>query len=516
MELKLMAVKPITQPDIADIVEKHKLYDTTQVVANGNHVMGAEITINDKAYWVSEPRDVGFIVKVKYEEDTNELDPVLREWGPHDQVCRMQTDAQLQRWIRTNSPLETTVMFRLLKRIACFDPFRSKEFPGKISITRDVHAYYDNKQTAMTPARAFQFMFPEFDHKTIIRMTDDYLNTFCQREFTLHVGSSADDFTLAYSGQQCMRENVSTSAGRKHIADSCMRYEFEHLPCHPTTAYASDDFNIIYLTDQHGKIGGRCVVYVNHPSGIPQAGPIYGVSEQAIDMIGAKLYEMEAEFFHSADWGGARLKRIEYDNHSFIGPYLDVHPQSLDDNGNHLIVCKHGGIDASVYQGIYNEFEYHCENCECGLHPDDSYYSEDTSCTYCESCFYDEHFYCDYSQCDVHRENGIEVWVSGWNNSYSTQLVDRDYVYGGNDFLKCTDGEWWDMDLTTYCEYEDSHISPEDLDGYFTCDEDGELYPNSHKAETVCGKTVALHHMDEGWQLQPNGKWEMIQNEMEL
>ena len=124
-----------------------------------------------------------------------------------------------------------------------------------------------------------------------------------------------------------------------------MRYDFDNLPAHPATAYASGDFEIVYTTDQDGYIASRCVVYLNEDGDQKQAGPIYGVSEQALDIISNHLTAQNTNL--DGLWDGAKLKRIPYGSSGFIAPYLDPEPRRLADDGDHLVVCHRGEIDLS-------------------------------------------------------------------------------------------------------------------------------------------------------------------------
>ena len=151
-----------------------------------------------------------------------------------------------------------------------------------------------------------------------------FLQKFANRDLTLSVSRDREAFKLAYSGDQAPMENIDTTWTRKSSASSCMRYDFEHLKCHPAEVYGSGDFEIITVFDSDKRIAARCVVYVAHDSGIPQAGPIYGVSEQALDMVEHHLIGRCAEL-RNPDWCGARVIAVpecarEYPPTSVIGP----------------------------------------------------------------------------------------------------------------------------------------------------------------------------------------------------
>ena len=123
--------------------------------------------------------------------------------------------------------------------------------------------------------------------------------------------------------EMCIRDR------RKSSASSCMRYDFDHLPVHPVTAYASGDFQMLWTEDSDGKIASRCVVRVM-PDGQYRGGPIYGVSEQAIDMLEHHIKSTpNGEYGADDAWVGARLLRqpTQDDPDAFYAPYLDPEPR---------------------------------------------------------------------------------------------------------------------------------------------------------------------------------------------
>jgi len=210
-----------------------------------------------------------------------------------------------------------------------------------------------DREVAMKPARAFAIMFPELDHKQIIQLTDQYLERFAKRELFIREGSDAKDFVKAYSGEQAPTDNINTTYQRKSSASSCMRYSFDQLPVHPVTAYASGDFNMLWTEDKDGKIASRCVVRVME-DGAYRGGPIYGVSEQAIDILEHHINRTVGVCGSDGAWEDARLLRqpVEDDDEGFYAPYLDPEPRRLTDNGEYLVIQDGGEIDANSYQGI--------------------------------------------------------------------------------------------------------------------------------------------------------------------
>lgn len=493
--------------------------------SEGNKPAAGYVWVGEDKHYVVHPHLNGFVVKKVYAEDTDETDPVLRAWGVYDHLNLWEMeDNRFQKWLEKRMLAllggENHTTCKIRYRLTAFAPRRSEKFHPKISVWQSLENRDNDRATAMKPARALALMFPELDHKSIILINDEYLQEFAPREFTIHVSKEAKHFKDAYAGKQSPNENIDTTPHRKHLAHSCMRYDFDNLPMHPAEAYASGDFTIIYALDQNDLVAGRCVVYTQDhviPQ-VPHAGPVYGVSEQAINCIEERLALMGARTGHDASWIGAKLRRVEYDG-GFIGPYLDLTPQSLADMGDYLEVSSRGEIDASQYQGILGGHHTSCCQCNEGLSEDDYWYSEYTSEHYCESCYYDEHVYCDYWQETVHQDQTIVCYRLAYGGQRESVQVYEHVVHNDDIFVMCTDDEYWHTDDVVYCECHDTWISPDDIDDYFTSDWDCELYPNEVMCTLTDGDVVSKYELDAHpgiWQKNKDDEWEEVQEELEL
>jgi len=479
------------------------------------------VTLDNKKFYLIRPHNDGFVVKKIYKQNPDEPDHVLREWGDYNEFnLWTRADQNLDRWLDdqiTNRLINTLTHSLIVHRLRAFLPRRSEQFFGKISLYQSQERRDQDRLTAVRPARAFGMMFPELEHKDLINLTDLYLQEFAPREFTVYTSKDADKFKFAYSHEQSNTENIDTTPSRKSIASSCMRYDFDGLPNHPAEAYASGDFTIVYATDQNNRVAGRCVVYDDQHKG-PQAGPIYGVSEQALDLIQDHLHGLNAALYEDSCWVGARLQRIEYGN-GFIAPYLDLTPQRLTDNGTYLVVDYHGQIDASQYNGVLGGYHTECCSCGEGLTEDEYWYSEHTGEHYCESCYYNDHVYCDYYQETVHIDEITVCYrVDRFGNHESVQVANQ-VVWSGDVFILCNDDEHWHMDDVAYCECEDTYISPDSIDQYFTSDWDGQLYPNEVMCTLTDGDVVSKYELDSDqgiWQKNSKNEWEQVQEEMEV
>ena len=501
-----------------------KPYDVVSAkTTEGGYFIGGLITLNSGETYYIEPElhANGFVVKRVYVEDADETDPVLRAWGDYTDVSVFdRKDRPLFDWVLTwllNTTADSDT-FKSRFRLLSMQPMRSQIAEGKVSIYQSLKDMHNDRQIAMKPGRAFSFMFPEFEHKQIIMMTDAYLKEFADRDLTLHQSKDAESFKRAYSHEQSHNENIDTTWFRKHLAHSCMRYEFDHLPMHPAEAYASGDFEIVYATDAHGRIAARTNVYLKHPDK-PQAAPIYGVSEQAIDFVYDHLVLRNVEV-RDPDFTGAKLRRVEHDSGGFIAPYLDLVPQSLDDTGTHLVVTHGGEINATDYGGVLNGHYTTCTSCGDGLDEDQYFYSETTDEHYCECCYYNVHFYCEYAGEDIHEDDGVVVYRVMRNGFHQNFRVSRDYVQSCDNFLYCDDDdEYWDADDVTYIECEDIWVSPNGIDDYFLSDWSDEWYPRTVMCTLDDGCDVAKSELDDHhgvWEKQEDNTWKNVQGELDV
>ena len=493
---------------LAEQIVLYSNYDVQEPEVNVHYDNTRELTrcklwVNDKLYFVHAPQENGFVVKRDWSAP-DEIDPVLKAWGNYDEVdmFRSRDDTFIawfdRAYVRvTGQGHKAEVKCTL--RLRCFAPRRSKRFAPKITMYQSARDRFErNREVAMKPARAFSMMFPELEHKQVIELTDMYLNRFATRELFIREGADAKDFVKAYSWTQAPTDNINTTYQRKSSASSCMRYDFDHLPVHPVTAYASGDFQMLWTEDSDGKIASRCVVRVM-PDGQYRGGPIYGVSEQAIDMLEHHILATpNGEYGADDAWVGARLLRqpTEDDPDAFYAPYLDPEPRRLTDDGEYLVIDDCGAIDASGYQGVLNANDCHCENCNVGLDEDDYYFSEYTDCRYCNDCYYEEHFYCEYADADYHVDQSYMVYVPyGNRNGYTEERVSDWAVEYGDEFVYCdNDNEYWHLDIAYFCEHEDCYISQRGIDAgnYFISDWDGEVYPDDQLATTDTGDTISI------------------------
>jgi len=511
----------------------YHLEDKDLMFTNGERVfpseepVGALIPIRNGTVEVAscmfgvEPRENGFVVRrIK---ELHPTDTVMRAFGSYDDAhCCGFTDDWLVAWIRNTimdsnigEKQEVTSNWNL--RLRAIQPVRSTKYHGKISVFQSSKDADNDRQVAMKAGRAFRFIFPELDDSELETIVDAFRENFSLRKYTLKTGKDPKQFTHAYSHDQADMDNPNTTYERKAMIHSCMRYDFDHLPRHPCSAYGSGDFEIIWLEDDKGCIAGRCVVYIGGST--PAAGPIYGVCEKSLDMIQSHVDDMGATVGRDDSWDGAKLLSFPHQD-GYIGPYLDVDPKRLtvghgSDDG-FLIVDEDGEVDASKYQGILgNTYHTTCCECECELGEDDYYYSEHTDGQYCECCYGDEHTFCEHEQEMVHNSTLVEVWTDTRWGERSEMVSEgaRD-----NSFVECTDGKYWHEDDVRYCEYNGEYVSSKTLnDDYFESDWNDEIYPNELKCVTEDDESVSVDEVVDGGGkvVKIDGVWKIVKEDDE-
>ena len=490
------------------------------IIIEYNTPTGAFVEVGDVKFRISfghDPQLNGFVVKRIM--DSEHSDPVIQAFGDWTLPSR-QPDASLHQWLMDNIGHVDNPTLRvnaLPHRLSLFAPMRSKRRHGYISIYQNSDKYLADLHTPMKPGKAMSTIVPELDNKAVDMLVTKFLDAFAHREYTVKTSSKPEDFRKVYTGKMVGTQNINTTSIYKSLASSCMRYTFDdgdgpmNLPIHPTEVYGSGDFNIIWVEDARGFIGGRVVVYMKHDSGKPQPSYIYGACQQALDMLKDHLDSIDACDIHDSEWSGAKLSAIkEYDTQAYIGPYLDLEPRALDvrqdydgtkdSDGNrntkeYLVITSCGELDGNGYCGIYSEDINRCYNCEENVHEDDSRYSEYTGNVYCDCCFHDEHFYCDWSDEYYHNDQHINVW---YTDSEGRKRY-HDVAESCDGYTFCErEGEYWDSDEVTYVMDEGSYISPVLFEeDYFVSEWDGEVYHNDQMVSTIEDEIVSEDEIDD-------------------
>ena len=370
---------------------------------------------------------------------------------------------------------QLTVADKLLHRAQFYNPRVSYKYQGKISLYMNHKDKARDRLTALRPGRAFKLMFPELPDSKIAELVDEFNIRYPAVELSLHTGREEGDFIKAYSYEQSVMQNVATTTSRKSLANSCMRLraEFEGLPKHPSAAYASGEFLSVWTEDNKGGIASRCVLWWKEGE-TPQAGPIYGTSENSINVIEEYLLSVNAKFYEEASWRGAKLLYIPCRDGA-LAPYLD-HEKGLSISSceKYLTVCDEDGTPdfvADTYSGVlFRKSQHYCEVCDDSLDEENVYTSQDGGC-YCAYC-YNERFATCY-------ENGYEEYPIedmelcrvrkhrfGWHEEYVYDPEQHGYYL--------IEDHWYHPDVCIVTEQGDAFVEGDE--GYFVCDMSSEAH----------------------------------------
>lgn len=384
---------------------------------------------------------------------------------------------------------------RVMDIVRVFWPNIDHDEPNCLVIypTVDARAKGRSARTHMRIGRALRRMFPVLTDVEVDTLVDRLKDDLFSREWTLKRGREAADFRHAYAHTRAPDQNLATTAAKKALCTSCMRYNFEHLPNHPAEAYASGEFEIIWLEDRQGRIGGRCVVWM-HPDH-PQPGPIYAVSEEAYDLIYAALPENRGDFYDS-DWSGALLKAIPYDG-GYVAPYIDTRTKWLTDaSPKYLQIDPRGEIDGNNYSGLLGvDDREECSNCNDRIHSDDVYHDCDGN-AYCSYCYGEQFIHCEHCHEEGARDTSSEVHINYRGNSYYTETWCEYCVQ--NDAVECTDDTFWQLDDTYALASGFGFVSIDQINNgdYFICDWNEMAYEMSEHCSLAEGASVSREALD--------------------
>lgn len=452
-------------------------------------------------------------------------DPVLSSWGiTYEDTCNRYQSLQTSDRVIADFLKEQVYHLPEVQatsfheRLVFLEPTKSRLHPGQISIWQTRAKRDADRKTAYKVGRAIKYMFPELTDASLERVVDAYRKNFPDAPLVVKVGGERENFKRAYSHTQSRMENPYTTSARKSISNSCMRGSYDNVGAHPTEVYASGEFKIYWTETGAGTISSRCVVWF--PKGrSPQAGPIYGVSEDAIDTIQDELTKINAVGFSQSNWIGAKILKID-GKYGPIGPYIDGE-RDLDEYDDEYFIIVHegkGGWEASSTGGYLEARNKTCCN-ECGepLDEDDGevYRNSDGEC-YCESCFNDRYFTCaDDGECYDNDDCVSVYYKHRWRGTSTHSVYEGNLASFGAVWCEHED-EWWKEDCVVTNTYDDEAVSQGYCDKNYTLCELSDLYhPDDYDfGETTCGITATVDALTEnGYTMNPEGKWEIKQEE---
>ncbi|WP_173003811.1 hypothetical protein, partial [Parabacteroides distasonis] len=286
---------------------------------------------------------------------------------------------------------------------------------------------------------------PYFNDKQIEFLVNYVVDYFTDSNYTHHVAKGCDITKVYLSKPESGRYIGNYSC----INASCMRHNDWQI--HPTEVYATDSWELHYLTNEYGDIGARVLVCRDDDA----YSYIYASCERAGDVLKEKLEDLgfvDCDEVHKP-FDGAKLLRIE-GNGGLVAPYIDCRC-NVKDFGKHLeITYSYADYYFNTTSG-YVDYEviYECSCCGAEIGEDDVNSVDGEP--YCDSCsFYCDHF-CEYVAGEL-----FSVFYStyGHYNVCEDALKDMGAVYNEND------GEWQTAEWYEECTKEDEEETEDEIE----------------------------------------------------
>ena len=236
-----------------------------------------------------------------------------------------------------------------------------------------------NKGVRSNPTKMGKFfrkIAPFFNDKQIEFLVNYTVSYFAENDYTHHIAT----------GKEIVEIYVSKAERGRHLATyscinaSCMRHNDWDI--HPTKVYATESWELHYLTNEDGDIAARALVCKEDNV----YSYIYASCEQSGDFLKEKLEELEFTDVEDAHkpFDGAKLLKIE-GNGGLVAPYIDYH-RDVKDCGEHLEITH--GYSEYCFNGTSGYVEYRVtHDCKkCGWECDEDYMISVGGDLYCHNC----------------------------------------------------------------------------------------------------------------------------------
>ena len=343
----------------------------------------------------AQPGALPFHVMEKLKTRTDQLGAAYRAYTTaRDKISRtcewQQVPWDGQAWFDGNGAARNRI------------PHISTEKPQEVAYYQSVDKLIRGIETRTKPGRFLAKFFPNLTPDQVRQYANDYLVATAPKQ--LHVASTADEIIMA------INEGPGESCQSRHYYDGRSSWYRGHD--HPAAAYASGDFEVLYITDDNKpgeparlaaetqRITARVICNAKDKL----AARIYGDHAKIEPLLTSAGYEQTTEALV-----GCRLLRIYDENGSgsYIMPYVDagigsgggcLHVVERYDHDNAREVWLLTRSDGrSTYAGYDNkglldpEERYTCPRCDATHDSEDdihySGYEEENYCSECEDDF---------------------------------------------------------------------------------------------------------------------------------
>lgn len=418
------------------------------------------------------PYDMSNWLRAQHSEALNHIHHyAVKSWDDADKVM---TEAH---WFINNSPWKGEKRIIQSTKIWCEHlPRISEKFPGML-------AYYQSPakraRGILTPIKPGRYLNKFFSHlltgEEINRLAVAWEVSAVPPELT--ITQDADEIEAVYENAylgscMCFRQKGAEWYGSEH----------------PARVYAGPDLGIAYLGPKENPVA-RVLVWPERKIFLLKA---YGDTYRIKDALRAKGYkEVGGESFE-----GAAVRRIPYRDGIVVAPYLDAceyladHPTDED----LLILSDDDGYHCQNTGGISDRWGGNRERCAITgdrYDRDDMYYIESEDIYVCSWAF-NEYFVTDYVTDEYIREEDA-VELAGRSYTRHT-LVDHSGVY----YCDHNEEYYLESEYPSMVTADGTTISSKAYHAdFFTCEHDGEIYPDTAQVELSDGRMVHQTYQEE-------------------
>ena len=360
-----------------------------------------------------------------------------------------------------NEMPDETCLHNVIEYIYYAEFVEGKE--GFVSLYKTAKDFARARKTEMKLGRALLWMFPGLSCsylELIVKGIQDYN---ADREYVLHIGESREDFKHSYSDNLSRSFNPRQTSSRKSLHSSCMRGVLSNSGISPAEVYASGDFEVFWVECKEGRIAGRVVVMKTKGDTQAQAGPIYGVCEQSIDLLDELLVKYSVvRYDDDSSWDGAKILRLE-DGGGIIAPYSDMTAYADQLDSKFFVLQSHGDdIELDSTNGYASDKHSDCcESCGAGFDMEHGGAYIDNDGCICEYCLDSHYVFAADTEDYTPISDAIEVFYKNRFGSIQseTHSCDSDEAI----WCECV-CQFWQVDQVTFSEKYEEYV-PDHLVG---------------------------------------------------
>lgn len=349
-------------------------------------------------------------------------------------------------------------------------PHMSQTRDGMIAFTETPAKGEADIQTPISPSRYLARFFADILRTEEIAAIAARFNA---GDFEVKIASTPEAFEDVYRrATQVCAENTS--------ARSCMTGPYNHLPHHPAYVYGAGDLAIAYI-EKGKEVVARAVIWPARKTFVR----IYGNTKTECEALRVYLYDQK--YGVADDFEGARLLKIKHRGSMYLMPYVDGEDcRGCEDDGEFFVISEDGDIEIDNTGGVSEHMgdssRYYCRNCDdrIGRHYETYHVRGEI---WCESCYENDSFYCDYTSENYPSHVGcttVNVGRAGrlreqlWNdeaarhNAFLCEATDE--YYSSHDFNKIE--VITASGTQTWCDEVNAHKYFEDVNGNFYARDD--------------------------------------------